>query len=83
MSMPAVEFPGPDWTRQQKIDSALSMLGNTSPYDYTGHPAISLLCGITAAGLPVGLQLIANHFDEPAIFRAAGAFEAAHDWKTL
>ncbi|MEM6662099.1 MAG: amidase [Pseudomonadota bacterium] len=81
--MPAVELPGPGWDRKQKIDSAWCMLGNTAPYDYTGHPAISLPCGMTSKGLPVGLQLVANHFDEPSIYRAAGAFEAAHHWKTL
>ncbi len=58
------------------------MLANTSPYNYTGSPAISLPCGRNADGLPAGLQLIGKHFDERTIYRAAAAFEANFDWKT-
>ena len=81
-AMPAVPLPGPEATMQERLENAWCMLGNTSPYDYTGHPAISVPCGLTSAGLPVGLQLIGRHFDEPTLYRAAGAFEAAGDWKT-
>jgi amidase len=75
--MPAMKLPEPGAPRAEIVGQAWCMLGNTSPYDYTGHPAISLPCGLTAAGLPVGLQLVGRHFDEPTIYRAAGAFEAA------
>ncbi len=57
------------------------MLGNTSPYNFTGHPAISVPCGRNADGLPAGLQLIAKRYDERTIYRAAAAFEANYDWK--
>jgi Asp-tRNA(Asn)/Glu-tRNA(Gln) amidotransferase A subunit family amidase len=36
---------------------------------------MSVPCGNTAAGLPVGMQLLANHFDEATMFRIADAFE--------
>ena len=81
--MPAVPLPDENTDRRDRIARAWCMLSNTATYDYTGHPAISLPCGMTSQGLPVGLQLVANHFNEPAIYRAAGAFEAAGDWKTL
>ncbi|MEJ8570285.1 amidase [Microbaculum marinum] len=81
-AMPAVKLPEADWSRQQVIERAWCMLGNTMPYDYTGHPAISIPCGMTSEGLPVGLQLVATHFNEPAIYKAAGAFEASTDWMT-
>ncbi|MFO7856528.1 MAG: amidase family protein, partial [Paracoccaceae bacterium] len=81
-AMPAVPLPGPEATMPERLENAWCMLGNTSPYDYTGHPAISVPCGLTSAGLPVGLQLVGRHFDEPTVYRAAGAFEAAGDWKT-
>ncbi|MFI5011393.1 MAG: amidase, partial [Hyphomicrobiales bacterium] len=57
-------------------------VGNTAPFDATGHPAMSLPCGMSE-GLPVGLMLIAKHYGEPAIYQAAAAFEGAGDWKKM
>ena len=59
------------------------MLANTAPFDMTGHPAISLPCGKTADGLPVGLMLVGRRFDDATVLRAAHAFEQAADWQTL
>lgn len=81
-AMPAVKLPDETTSRRDRIGRAWCMLANTAAYDYTGHPAISVPCGMTSEGLPVGLQLVATHFNEPAIYRAAGAFEASGDWKT-
>lgn len=47
---------------------------NTCQFDATGHPALSMPCGMPG-GLPVGMMLVAKPFDEPAIYRAAFAFE--------
>jgi aspartyl-tRNA(Asn)/glutamyl-tRNA(Gln) amidotransferase subunit A len=47
-----------------------------------GVPAMSQPCGFTRAGLPVGLQIIGPPLGEEAVFRAAGAYEAATDWHT-
>ena len=47
----------------------------TSPFDLTGQPAISVLCGFTDGGLPVGLQLVGRRFDEATVLLAAHAFE--------
>jgi amidase len=57
------------------------MIGNTAPFDATGHPAMSLPCGL-AEGLPVGLMLIGKHYDEATIYRAAHAFEQGTDWRS-
>ena len=59
------------------------MLANTAPFDMTGHPAISVPCGKTAEGLPVGLMLVGRRFDDATVLRAAHAFEQAADWETL
>jgi amidase len=57
-----------------------NMLGNTAPFDMTGHPSISVPCG-KSEGLPVGLMLTGKHFDEMSLFRIADAFERSGDWK--
>ena len=58
------------------------MIANTSPFDITGHPAMSIPCGLSD-GLPVGLMLTGKHYDEATIYRAAHAFEQDEDWRTL
>jgi len=54
--------------------TALGMLQNTSPFDITGHPAITVPCG-RADGLPIGLMFVGRHFDESTVLRAADAYE--------
>ena len=48
---------------------------NTSPLNSTGHPAISVPCGLNSAGLPIGLQFIAAGFREDLLFQVAEAYE--------
>lgn len=52
----------------------------TNPFNLTGLPAISLPCGFTKGGLPVGLQIIASAFEESTAFRVAYAYEQATEW---
>ncbi|HKV55557.1 MAG TPA: amidase [Candidatus Binataceae bacterium] len=57
-----------------------SMLGNTSVFDMTGHPSLSLPCAMSA-GLPVGLMLTGRHFDEMTLLRIADVYERKLDWR--
>ena len=50
----------------------------TYPFNLTGQPAISVPCGFTEAGLPVGLQIAGQYYDEATVLRVARAYEAAH-----
>jgi amidase len=61
---------------------AFEMLANTAPFDVTGHPAMSIPCGMSE-GLPVGMMLVGRRYEESTIYRAAGAFEAAGDWRQM
>jgi amidase len=54
----------------------------TYAFSITGLPAISIPCGWTASGFPVGLQIVGRHRAETDVLRAAAAFEAAAPWKT-
>lgn len=53
----------------------------TFPFNLTGQPAASVPAGFTRSGLPVGLQIVGRHLDDPTVLRASAAFEAAAPWK--
>jgi amidase len=78
----ATPLPPPDAPRELYIQRAFEMLSNTAPFDATGHPAMSIPCGMSD-GLPVGLMLIGRHYDESIIYSAAAAFEGAGDWTKM
>ena len=82
LPMKPTPLPPPDAPRELYVQRALEMIGNTSPFDITHHPAMTLPCGLID-GLPAGLMLVGKHFDEPTIYRAAYAFEQAGDWKKM
>ena len=48
---------------------------NTCPTNLTGHPALSMPCGVGDNGLPIGIQLMGRRFDEASLFRAAARIE--------
>ena len=66
----------PDNLRPQE----LIMLRNTRPFNVWGIPAISVPCGFTGDGLPIGLQLAAAPWREDVVLQAAHAYEQATDW---
>ncbi len=71
--------------RQREITDPYQMYLNdiyTIPANIAGLPAISLPCGFAEAGMPVGLQLIANRNEEALLLRAAHAFEQLGDWSS-
>jgi aspartyl-tRNA(Asn)/glutamyl-tRNA(Gln) amidotransferase subunit A len=55
-------------------------LRNTRPVNVWGLPAISIPCGFTKAGLPIGLQIIGPHWGEARVLQLAHAYEQATEW---
>jgi aspartyl-tRNA(Asn)/glutamyl-tRNA(Gln) amidotransferase subunit A len=76
----AVHIQGPE-----KIDGRMvantQWLAFTFPINMTGQPAASIPAGWTDDGLPVGLQIIGRHLDDPKVLSASAAFERARPWK--
>jgi Asp-tRNA(Asn)/Glu-tRNA(Gln) amidotransferase A subunit family amidase len=58
----------------------LKLLRNTRPFNVWGLPAISVPCGFTQSGLPVGMQIAGPHWREDLVLRLAHAYEQATDW---
>jgi aspartyl-tRNA(Asn)/glutamyl-tRNA(Gln) amidotransferase subunit A len=70
--------PFPAFKLGEKVDDPLSMYLSdiyTITGSLAGIPCMSVPCGTTADGLPVGMQILSRHFDEPGMFRLAGALE--------
>lgn len=63
-----------------RADDILPTVRNTSPFDVNGWPAISIPCGFTASGLPMGLQIIGPHGGESVVLQLAHAYEQATGW---
>jgi amidase len=66
----------------QIVEHASGNLANTCPFNVTGHPAMTIPCGLRDQ-LPIGMMLVGRHFDEPAIYRVAHAFEQSGDWQSM
>ena len=76
--------PGLDETEiliQGKKEDPLPLLSRlTRPFNLSGHPAISLPCGFSNSGLPIGFQLVAPYFKEQRLLNVGLSFENATDW---
>jgi aspartyl-tRNA(Asn)/glutamyl-tRNA(Gln) amidotransferase subunit A len=67
----------------EKIQNPLQMYLSdicTISINLAGVPAISVPCGLDREGLPIGMQVIGKHFDEPTILRVAYAYEQQTEW---
>lgn len=68
----------PELGRVDALRREVSTIANTSIFNVTGHPAISVPCG-SPDGLPIGLMLVGNHQDETTLFTLASAIENSHN----
>ena len=75
-----VEQPYPREINGKPLDHYTHWFFLTYGITLTGLPAISVPCGFTRSGLPVGLQIVGRRRQEAAVLRAAAAFEAARPW---
>lgn len=74
---PTVPVPAPPI---QAADDWPPLLHCTIPFSVVGVPALSVPCGFTESGLPVGLQIVGKWWEEELLFRIGAAYERATDW---
>ena len=77
---PTTPTAAPQREGQDAIATVARLTTFTSPFNFTGLPALSIPCGFTKDGLPIGLQLAAAPWREALLLRAARAYEAATNW---
>ncbi len=82
MAVPAfpIEHPHILEVNGKPVGKAMQRSHLTYAFSVLGLPAISIPCGFTGAGLPVGLQIVGKRRAEATVLRAAAAFEAAQPW---
>lgn len=82
--VPSQGFASPTVERMETLgeDPALiaALLRPTCPFDMSGSPTITLPCGFTERGTPIGFQFVSRHMEEALLLRAGHAFQQATDW---
>ncbi|HSQ26804.1 MAG TPA: amidase [Anaerolineales bacterium] len=78
--MPTTAVPAPPVEGPDALEQARLLTRYTAPFNLTGLPALSIPCGFSKNGLPVGLQLIARPWHEASLLRAAYAYEDTTRW---
>jgi aspartyl-tRNA(Asn)/glutamyl-tRNA(Gln) amidotransferase subunit A len=74
-----LHIQGPEKIEGRMVDR-FEWLNFTYPLNLTGQPAASIPAGFTRDGLPIGLQIIGRHLDDPTVLRASARFEEARPW---
>jgi amidase len=75
---PKLPAQNPSWT--EFMAPGFVSIPNTAPFDATGHPGISVPCGMSD-GLPIGVMLTGRPYDEATLYRAAATLERVFDWR--
>jgi aspartyl-tRNA(Asn)/glutamyl-tRNA(Gln) amidotransferase subunit A len=78
-------MPTPAFRLGERLEDPLQMYLSdiyTIPASLAGLPAISVPCGLSGKGLPIGLQLVGRLFEENIVLRAAYAYEQATNWRS-
>ncbi len=75
--LPATPIPAPPLEGEDALERARLLTRFTAPFNLTGLPAMSLPCGFTRAGLPIGLQIVSRAWSEATVLRVAHSLEQA------
>lgn len=78
--LPTTPVAAPPIAGPDAVELARLLTRYTAPFNFTGLPALSLPCGFTSTGLPIGLQMVAAPWAEARLLRAAYAYQQAGGW---
>ena len=80
--LPTTPIPAPVLEGENAIERARQLTRFTAPFNLTGLPALTVPCGFTQDGLPIGLQIISRAWNEAGVLRAGYVFQQATEWHT-
>jgi aspartyl-tRNA(Asn)/glutamyl-tRNA(Gln) amidotransferase subunit A len=80
---PSTPIPAPPVEGVDAVEQAGRLTRFTAPFNLAGLPALSLPCGFTKEGLPIGLQIVSRAWADSKVLNAGYAFEQATGWHTL
>jgi aspartyl-tRNA(Asn)/glutamyl-tRNA(Gln) amidotransferase subunit A len=80
---PTTPITAPTIEGHDAVEQAGRLTRFTAPFNIAGLPALSLPCGFTKSGLPIGLQIISRAWGEFKVLNAGYAYEQATEWHLL
>ena len=78
--LPATPIAAPTIAGHDAVEQAGRLTRFTAPFNLTGLPAISLPCGFTSEGLPIGLQIVSRAWTDAKVLNLAYAYEQSTEW---
>ena len=80
--LPTTPIAAPEIEGENALERAAQLTRFTAPFNTTGLPALSIPCGFTSEGLPIGLQIVSRAWNEAGVLRAGYAYQTITDWHT-
>lgn len=80
--LPTTPIAAPVLAGEDAVERARQLTRFTAPFNLTGMPALSIPCGFTKNGLPIGLQIASRAWNETSVLRTGYAFQSVTDWHT-
>ena len=80
--VPTTPIAAPTIEGNDAVEQAGRLTRFTAPFNLTGLPALSLPCGFTSEGLPIGLQIVSRAWGDAKVLNAGYAYEQATEWHT-
>jgi len=80
--VPSTPIAAPTIEGIDAVEQAGRLTRFTAPFNLAGLPALSIPCGFTSEGLPIGLQIVSRAWGDAKVLNAGYAFEQATEWHT-
>ena len=78
--LPTTPIPAPALEGENAVERARQLTRFTAPFNLTGMPALTVPCGFTKDGLPIGLQIVSRAWNEAGVLRTGYAFQQTTEW---